>query len=293
VAGGKNDVRIEFASADEVGELAEAFQIMLKKINQSIEDNKAITTEMEVARDLAVGANQAKSEFLSRMSHELRTPLNAILGFGQLLEIDEEFPLTRKQKDGVEEIIKAGNHLLELINEILDLSKIESGSLGISLEMINLNEVIEEVVSMVDPLKEKYSISIKNNINSNPVINVFADRTRLKQVLLNLMSNTIKYNHKDGVVTLESKISGSDRLQITVADTGKGIPPEYLEAAFEPFNRLDAENTEIEGSGIGLTITKRIMDLMNGTITVESTLGKGSRFTIELPSEQISKEAEV
>ncbi len=248
---------------------------------QDIHDRKRAEMELVLAKEGADRANQAKSDFLSSMSHELRTPMNAILGFAQLLEYDDT--LDQDQQDSVHEIIKAGNHLLALINEVLDLAKVESGQLSLSLEPVALGPVVEECLSLIHPLAQKRSIRIRHAGLEH--VQVRADRTRLKQVLLNLLSNAVKYNRDGGEVELKIQTEGSDRLRVLVSDTGNGIPAERLSELFEPFNRLDAEGTEVEGTGIGLTITRRIMELMGGSIEAESEVGVGSTFWLELPLE--------
>ncbi len=240
--------------------------------------------QLAQAKEEAERASQAKSAFLSSMSHELRTPMNAILGFGQILEYDEA--LDQDQQDNVHEILKAGNHLLELINEVLDLAKVESGQLSLSLEPVELCPVVEECLSLIQPLAEKRSIRIQHSGLEG--VQVRADRTRLKQVLLNLLSNAVKYNRDGGEVNLKIQPEGDDRLRMLVSDTGKGIPDDRMSELFEPFNRLDAEGSEVEGTGIGLTITRRIMELMGGSIEAESEVGVGSTFWLELPLEDES-----
>ena len=242
--------------------------------------------QLAEAKEEAERASQAKSAFLSSMSHELRTPMNAILGFGQILEYDDA--LDQDQQDNVHEILKAGNHLLDLINEVLDLAKVESGQLSLSLEPVELCPVVEECLSLIQPLAQKRSIRIQHSGLER--IQVRADRTRLKQVLLNLLSNAVKYNREGGEVNLKIQPEGSDRLRVLVSDTGKGIPGDRLSELFEPFNRLDAEGGEVEGTGIGLTITRRIMELMGGSIEAESEVGVGSTFWLELPLEDESQD---
>lgn len=224
-------------------------------------------------------ANKAKSEFLSSMSHELRTPLNAILGFGQLLEFDDT--LSSRHQEWAHEILKAGNHLLELINEVLDLSKIEAGHIDLSLEPVDVLTLIDECVALIRPLADKRNISVTHACPSGPMVR--ADRTRLKQVLLNLMSNAVKYNREGGSVRISILLLADDRCRLAVTDTGFGIPPERMNELFQPFSRLGAEASSIEGTGIGLTITRRIVEAMNGVVAVESKVGEGSTFWVELP----------
>ncbi|MBT5469642.1 MAG: PAS domain S-box protein, partial [Nitrospina sp.] len=250
------------------------------KLETRIEER---TQQLNQAKELAEHHNQAKSEFLSRMSHELRTPMNAILGFAQIMEESRKDPLPDSHKSRTHQILKAGNHLLELINEILDLSRIEAGKISVSLEPINIAELSTDVINVIRPLAEKYQIQLIDKISMHDNIYIQADKTRLKQVLLNLLSNGIKYNRKEGSVTLclEKPLNGNIKVQIT--DTGMGIAPENLVRIFEPFDRLGAENSEIEGTGIGMAISKKLIELMNGNIEVDSTLGKGSQFSVSLP----------
>ncbi len=229
--------------------------------------------------------SQAKSDFLSRMSHELRTPMNAILGFSQLLTINSKEKLSTSQQDCVDEIEKAGNHLLSLINEVLDLSKIESGQMAIAPISIELMSLTKEIAVLMEPLAKNYDVQLLNECDlvKEVPLTVFADRMRLKQVMLNLLSNGIKYNKKGGTVRLFCTKEGVGKVRIHVKDTGKGIIDSKLEKLYEPFDRLGEENSEVEGSGIGLTITQKLVELMNGEIFVESELGVGSCFSIELP----------
>jgi PAS domain S-box-containing protein len=254
---------------------------------QDVTERVAFEQALMAAREAADRANQAKSEFLSSMSHELRTPMNAILGFGQLMEYDDTLPA--EHQDNVKEILKAGQHLLELINEVLDLAKVESGKVDLSLEPVAVDPVIRECLSLIGTLADKRRIQISHHGLKNTVAR--ADRTRLKQVLLNLLSNAVKYNRVGGCVRIEVQSEGSDRLSIRVTDTGPGIPADRLAELFQPFNRLDAKDSEIEGTGIGLTITQRIVETMGGTVDVESTVGVGSSFWIELPREAVEDAA--
>jgi len=239
------------------------------------------------ARDAAESANRAKSEFLSRMSHELRTPMNSILGFGQLLECD--YTLSEEQQDNVREILKGGKHLLELINEVLDLTRVESGNIELSLEAVEIDPLIEECLNLMSALADKRSIRLAYRGREGAVVR--ADRTRFKQALLNLLSNAIKYNRQGGSVMLDVQARDKARLRIAVTDSGRGIPAERLPELFQPFNRLEAENSEIEGTGIGLTLTRRLVELMGGSVGVESTVAQGSTFWIELPGGARSDQA--
>ncbi len=226
---GRSDVKIEVIANDEAGELAKAFKVMMEKINTSFEEIKTINLEMEATRDQALEANRAKSEFLSRMSHELRTPMNAILGFAQLLDFNQKEPLTESQKGSVGEILKAGKHLLELINEVLDLAKVESGNLSLSMEPVALKEVLEEAVALVFPLAQNRGINIQHLLAPNHEIVVLADRTRLKQILINLLSNAIKYNKENGLCTIHSEKTSNSKILIKVSDTGAGISKENID----------------------------------------------------------------
>jgi signal transduction histidine kinase/ActR/RegA family two-component response regulator len=225
-------------------------------------------------------ANQAKSDFLSSMSHELRSPLNAILGFAQLMETDAA-TVTPSQKASIAQILLAGWYLLELINGILDLAQIESGKLSLSLEHVSLPEVMVECQAMIEPQCGTRGISMSFCRFDRPCF-VYADRTRLKQVVINLLSNALKYNRTGGSVTLECTTNTPGRVCISIRDTGAGLPPDKLARLFEPFNRLGQETGDEEGTGIGLVVSKRLVELMGGAIGVESTVGVGSVFWIEL-----------
>jgi PAS domain S-box-containing protein len=250
---------------------------------QDINARKKAEHELILAKEEAERASNAKSEFLSQMSHELRTPLNAVLGFGQVLQGDPDEPLTELQQQGVAEILKGGNHLLELINEILDLSRIESGQLSLSLENINLSILTEELVTLCDPMAKKSSLELLNYVPLHDDHYVFADRVRLKQILLNLVSNAIKYNKPGGTVKIDAGGDKNGGICISVDDTGIGLSEDQINNLFQPFNRLGSEKTEIEGTGVGLTITKRLVEHMNGTIKVESKPGAGSTFSVTFP----------
>jgi signal transduction histidine kinase/AmiR/NasT family two-component response regulator len=241
---------------------------------------KQVELDLKKAMAVADKANLAKSDFLSSMSHELRTPLSAILGFAQLMESGTPSP-TVAQKRSIDQILKAGWYLLELINEILDLALIESGKLPLSLEPISLTEVVSECHAMIEPQAKKRDIRLTFPEFDIPYF-VQADRTRVKQVLINLLSNAIKYNKVSGSVVVSYTTSKPGRIRICVADSGEGLTADKLAQLFQPFNRLGKETGVDEGTGIGLTVSKRLIESMNGEIGVESSVGKGSVFWFEL-----------
>jgi PAS domain S-box-containing protein len=241
---------------------------------------KQVELELNSAVTVADQANLAKSEFLSSMSHELRTPLNAILGFAQLIEGGVP-PPTIAQKRSLDQILKAGWYLLDLINEILDLAQIESGKLSLSVEPIALSDVMRESKAMIEAMAEKRGIRVVFPLLDVP-FRIQADRTRVKQILINLLSNAVKYNREGGTVTVECAINGAERVHISVTDTGEGLTEAELSQLFQPFNRLGQEGRVGEGTGIGLVVCKRLVELMGGQIGVRSTVGSGSVFWIEL-----------
>jgi signal transduction histidine kinase/ActR/RegA family two-component response regulator len=247
-------------------------------------------SELELAIEEARNANQAKSAFLSSMSHELRTPLNAILGFAQILA-DDKLPTTLEQKkEFAGHILKSGRHLLTLINEILDLAKVEAGALTLSMEPVSPADILAECRTIIEPLAAARGIRVQFPAAGDPAAGapedatgqVAADRTRLKQVLLNLLSNAVKYNREGGTVTVACTACGPDRLRLSVQDTGMGLRPDQVAALFQPFNRLGQENGAQEGTGIGLVFTRRLVELMKGEIGVTSSPGVGTTFWIEL-----------
>lgn len=248
-----------------------------KRWDKVLQEN---TLELETAKAIAEKANLAKSDFLSSMSHELRSPLNAILGFAQLIESDTPGP-TPAQKASIDQILHAGWFLLELINEILDLAVIESGRLALSLEAVSLPEVLIECQAMIEPQAQKRGISMAFPKFDAPCY-IKADRTRLKQVIINLLSNAIKYNQVGGKVVVDYALSTDGRMRITVRDTGAGMSPAMLAQLFQAFNRLGKEASGEEGTGIGLVVSKRLVELMQGVIGAESIVGVGSVFWIEL-----------
>ncbi|MDP3031240.1 MAG: ATP-binding protein [Rhodocyclaceae bacterium] len=247
------------------------------QLDQALQDRNA---ELETARAVAEKSNLAKSDFLSSMSHELRTPLNAILGFAQLIESGTPIP-TIAQKRNLDQILKAGWYLLELINEILDLALIESGKAMLSFEPVSLAEVMLECRAMIEPQAHKRGIDMTFPRFELPYF-VSADRTRVKQVLINLLFNAIKYNKPQGTVAVEYALIAPQAIRICVRDTGVGLTAEQLGQLFQPFNRLGKESGAEEGTGIGLMVTKQLVELMGGTIGVESTSGVGSVFWFEL-----------
>ncbi|GAA4027816.1 ATP-binding protein [Actimicrobium antarcticum] len=311
VAAGIYSHRLKLQRADEIGELALAFDAMAMRIERTAvdlerhRDNLAAlvssrTAELSKAKDVAEAvsvalrdknlelqlatsvaekANGAKSDFLSSMSHELRTPLNAILGFAQLLESGSPAPTVSQQRS-LEQILKGGWYLLELINEILDLSLIESGMASLSQEPVALAALLLECHAMIEPLAQKRGLTLQFPHFDTPAF-ISGDHTRVKQVLINLLSNALKYNRAEGSVTVECTLSSPDRMRISVGDTGLGLAPEQVAQLFQPFNRLGNEAGAEEGTGIGLVVAKRLVELMDGTIGVDSVAGIGSVFWVE------------
>ena len=244
-----------------------------------IERNRAQEL-LEAAREEAESANVAKSEFLSRMSHELRTPLNAILGFGQILEMQ---PLPPLQSESVMHIMKAGRHLLELVNEVLDITRVETGRLELSNEPVHLSAVVTDTLNLLRPIATSGTIEMFESVSlTHPAAYVWADQRRLRQVLLNLVGNAIKYNRARGKVVVACRASEEGRLRLEVADTGPGLAPEDIDKLFVPFERLGAASSEIEGTGLGLTLSKRLAESMGGSLGVNSTVGQGSTFYVDL-----------
>lgn len=250
----------------------------IRELNASLEQRVTLrTAELEMANRELEQAYRAKSEFLSRMSHELRTPLNAILGFAQVLDVSKLGP---RQKANVGHIHSAGRHLLNLINEVLDIAKVEGGQLNISLESVILSDLVSETLDLVQPLAEQRGIQFTPVQIGGQV--VWADRQRLRQVLLNLLANAIKYNHEGGTVTITCEARPGGHLRLSVSDSGPGIPAELLGRLFVPFDRLGAEKNGLEGTGLGLALSKQLIEAMGGVIGVESRVGQGSVFWLEL-----------
>jgi phosphoglycerate-specific signal transduction histidine kinase len=247
-----------------------------KRAEEALHRAKA---EAEQSREIAERANRAKSEFLSRMSHELRTPMNSILGFAQVLARKE---LPQDQRKAVDHILRAGRHLLNLINEVLDISRIEANRQTLSLEPVRVDEVVQETLSLIRPLAAQRGCSIEEPAAVDAAWHVHADRQRLAQVLLNLLSNAAKYNRPGGSIGVAAE-ADENRVRIVVRDTGPGIAPEKLEQLFVPFERLGAELSDVEGTGLGLALSKRLVEAMGGELTVASVVGEGSTFTIVLP----------
>jgi PAS domain S-box-containing protein len=247
---------------------------------RDISERKSFEVALIEAKEIAEQANSAKSEFLSSMSHELRTPLNSILGFTQVLKYDTT--LNHNQQENIHEIFKAGQHLLTLINEVLNLAKIESGQIQIFNEFVNLRDLVIDCKTLIQPLASERNLQLDIEISEN--LSFYLDRTRLKQVLLNLLSNAVKYNAEGGIIKLKvQRINENKVLRISVADGGSGIPAEQIPYLFQAFNRLDAEHGQVEGTGIGLVITKKIVEAMDGIISYTSEEGQGSTFFVDFP----------
>ncbi len=264
-----------YATARDITEQKQ-HEIEISNLNRDLELQAA---EAESARQDADRANLAKSEFLSRMSHELRTPLNAILGFGQLLEMGK---LGAEDRKSVAYILKGGNHLLKLIDEVLDIARIESGRLNVSVEPVSLSDILTDAILLVRPMAAGRQVTVDDRITGGAEQFAAADNQRLKQVLINLLNNAVKYNREGGSITVSCRAARGDRLTIAVADTGPGIPASKLARLFKPFDRLDAEQTDVEGTGLGLALSKGLVEAMGGRIWAESQVDAGTTFFVEL-----------
>ena len=266
--------------AEDITEEKLTHELLEQRVFERTENLHRKEKELIYAKEEAERANLAKSTFLSSMSHELRTPMNAILGFSQLLQMDAKDDL---EKQYIEEILNAGDHLLELINQVLDLSQIESGFMHLSINDYNLNDLLNDSLSIIKSIADKQSIVIDNNVDLPPNIKINVDKARFIQILLNLLSNAIKYNSENGKVTIDCLLNDKNVLFLSISDTGKGLTSEQKSHLFKPFDRAGAENSNITGTGLGLVITKDLIEKMNGTIGFESEVGKGSRFWIQIP----------
>ncbi|HVT13846.1 MAG TPA: ATP-binding protein [Fimbriimonadaceae bacterium] len=270
-----------FGTCTDIHDLKVAEEALREAQNELEERVAQRTKDLTVAIEEAQRANQAKSEFLSRISHELRTPLNAILGFGQVLAMDR--PADSPDREPIQLILKGGRHLLALINEVLDIASAEAGRLGLSIEPIALADLVAEACSLMLPLAAQSQVEIVNSVDEEDRLYALADNQRFKQVLLNLLSNGIKYNRQGGSLTISCVKSAEGRVRIAVRDTGMGFSPEEIDKLFIPFERLHATNSSIEGSGLGLALSQRLMTAMQGSLTVDSVPSLGSTFICELP----------
>jgi PAS domain S-box-containing protein len=258
--------------------------MMVSSAIRDISQRRRIEHELARARQEEQAASRAKSDFLSSMSHELRTPLNAVIGFAQILEMEGADILTARQREYLDYIRSGGEHLLKLVNEVLDLSKIEAGRLNLAVEPINVFDALEQIHQTMVPIADKAGIRF-DLLLPEEIADVKADRLRLHQVLLNLVSNAIKYNRPGGRVAVTARAAADDRIEFVVTDTGLGISPQRQKDLFQPFQRLGAEHSAIEGTGLGLSLSRRLVEAMGGTIGLTSEPGQGSRVWFELPSE--------
>jgi PAS domain S-box-containing protein len=268
----------KIAIRDDDGEPLYLIGISEDVTDQRLAERAALAASAEAER-----ANQAKSEFLSRMSHELRTPLNAVIGFGQLLQLDR---LDAGQAEAADQIVMAGRHLLALIDEVLDISRIESGTMSLSLEAVDLETVVDEALALIRPLAEEAGVMLAGRTTGFAGLHVLADHQRLKQVLINLLSNAVKYNSVGGDVSVHCTEREHYRIEIAVVDTGRGIDAEQLQRLFSPFDRLGAEGSGVQGTGLGLSLSKGLVEAMGGTITGESQPQAGTTMRVVLYAAQ-------
>jgi signal transduction histidine kinase len=273
---GEISANLTVRSNDEIGKLTRSFNKMFK-------DLALYKKDMLKGREEAEFANRAKSDFLSSMSHELRTPLNAIMGFSQLLEMDVETSLTDDHKEFVQHILHSSEYLLSLVNDVLELSKIEADQASINITSVDPKQCIASSLKMLKIKAQQHSITVIDETAEQALPLVSADSIRLNQALINLLSNAVKYNSPKGRITISQTVTGDQHLRLVVSDTGSGIAADQLHLLFNPFERLGRAGGNIEGTGIGLSITKKLVEHMGGTIGVESEVGKGSDFWIELP----------
>ncbi len=265
--------------------LREQAELNLRRAHDELEAKvNERTRELSVSMKEAEIANRAKSEFLSSMSHELRTPMNAIMGFAQMLECNPKEPLTETQESCVSLILSGSHHLLELIDKVLELSKIEAGHMSINIDHTQVLDVIKRSLNLIRPRADKEGVEIIDQTAGRDFPSLWTDGTRLTQVLLNLLSNAVKYNRKGGTVTVTCREIPGQKLRIKVADDGPGIPEEKHDYLFRPFERLGREAGAIEGAGIGLVITRQIVEVLGGQIGFESEEGKGSTFWVDIPT---------
>ena len=265
----------------EIANLKDLASLVMDQLELRLTAIRAMS-KLNNTKSEAEKANLAKTEFLSNLSHELRSPLTAILGFAQLLEIAKP-ELQPSQLVSITRILQAGWHMLKLVDDILDLAVIESGGLSMSEESISIFDIMDECFAMVEMQAQTKSIHLSFSKDNNKRF-IYADRTRVKQVLTNLLCNAIKYNHEGGTVQVECSRNEPEKIRINVKDTGIGVPPEKIDKIFHPFERLGQDVGNEEGTGIGLTVTKKLVELMGGAIGVESIVGVGSIFWVELPS---------
>jgi signal transduction histidine kinase len=254
-------------------------------VSRDVSEAVAFQETLAAAKEEAERANAAKSEFMSRMSHELRTPLNSVLGFAQILQMELE---SKEDLELVDHVYKSGQHLLTLINEVLDISRVESGNIGLTPQSVRLRELVDECLDIIGPQAKERDVRI--NFTDSYDYSVMADQLRLKQVILNLLSNAIKFNRPHGTVTLNCEVK-STYVRFSVSDTGFGIAPDLRERLFTAFDRLDAETRGIEGTGLGLTLSKTLVEAMGGKLDFETAVDEGSTFWFELPLDEKPSEA--